>query len=520
MKHSFYTVLLITIIFLSFFSSCTSQPGNDTSKSSSSVASAMPQVDAPIVSPVGGYFPASPMEINITDATSGAVITWTTNGGANWEQTNSLTISDQQVVLTAKASKFGMGDSASVTATYYLLAGLQYNYSSDITTVITNYLNKTGFVSTNQVFISNGVYSNIITNTTFSNFNYITNLNHLTNIETNSVLICTTTNAYSGITNQFSFTNFTLGTLPILTIKPSLMIKLLGKGINLGNTLDATPNEGSWAAPAQQLYFDKYTNAGFNSVRITVTWAYHFVSGSYNVDPVFMNRVEQVVDWALSRNLYVVLNCHHEDWIRQNYPTAQIPKFESLWTQISTRFAGKSEKLVLEILNEPRDPMTNAQVNDMNSRILAIIRKTNPNRNIIIGADSYNSLYRMIDPSFNVPNDSQLIATFHYYNPWNFCGLAQGTWGSASDYTAISNEMLAVSNWSVAHNNIPAYMGEYGVIKTADAVSRIKWYKALASTANSYGISYIAWDDSGDFGIFNRSAGTFETSVMDAIFLR
>ena len=233
-----------------------------------------------------------------------------------------------------------------------------------------------------------------------------------------------------------------------------------------------------------------------------------------------MSRVEQVVDWALSRDLYVVLNCHHEDWIRQSYPADQIPKFESLWSQIATRFAGKSEKLVFEILNEPQGTMNNADVNDMNIRILAVIRQTNPNRSVIIGADSYNAFNRLIDPSFNVPNDSQLIANFHYYNPWSFCGLGTGTWGTAQDSATIANNFASVSNWSAQHNNIPVYVGEYGAEKEGDYASRVKYYRAIATYATANGFSYIAWDDSGDFGIFNRAAGTFDTNIMNAIFLR
>ena len=235
---------MFLFIFCITFSSCSTQPGNGSS--SSSVSSAPPKVNAPLISPAAGYYPAVPLQVSITDTTTGAVISWTTNSGAKWEKTNALTISDEQVVLTAKATKSGMSDSASVTATFYLLTNLQDSYSSDLTIIVTNYLNMPTTATTNQMMISNGVYSNVITNSMVSNFNLITNQSYLTNVSTNSVAICTTTNIYSSITNQYGITNFTLSTLPILTIKPSLMIKLLGKGINLGNTLDATPDEGDW----------------------------------------------------------------------------------------------------------------------------------------------------------------------------------------------------------------------------------------------------------------------------------
>ncbi len=292
------------------------------------------------------------------------------------------------------------------------------------------------------------------------------------------------------------------------------------RGINLGNTLDATPTEGSWTGglTAQSWYFDAYTNAGFNTVRIPVTWMYHFVSG-YTVDPVWMSRVTTVVNWALARNMTVILNAHHENWIYNDY-TNQLPKLESLWAQISTNFESEPSNLIFEILNEPQSNMNNIQVNDMNSNVLAVIRQTNPARTVIIGADSWNAEYEL-NNGFVIPNDPHLAVTFHYYNPYNFCGNAQGTWGTSSDYATLAGDMTWASNWSAQHGNIPILMGEYGAEKECDPTSRYAWYDAICKYANNDGISYAAWDDDGDFGIFKRtSPGSFDDNILTAIFFR
>jgi hypothetical protein len=299
---------------------------------------------------------------------------------------------------------------------------------------------------------------------------------------------------------------------------------MIGTGINLGNTLDATPNEGSWAAVAQESYFEAYQTAGFTSVRIPITWNTHFgASAPYTINSTYLDRVKTVAGWARDRGLAIVINAHHDDWVKDNY-AGQIVRLEALWSQIATAFKDWPSTLAFEILNEPKGAITDANVNDMNARILAIIRRTNPTRVVIIGGNSYNSMWKLTDNSLTIPNDPYLIATFHYYNPWSFAGQSSGTWGTAADINQIQTDFVSVKNWGIAHS-IPVYMGEYGVILqyngvTTNAASRLLWYQTICQKAYEQGISSAAWDDSGDFGIFYRSSGTWETAILDAIMRR
>src|SRR5689334_20167630 len=65
-------------------------------------------------------------------------------------------------------------------------------------------------------------------------------------------------------------------------------------GINLGNTLDAIPNETSWGNPlVTQALMQRYAAAGYKSIRIPITWTDHMGPGpTYTVDPAWMNRVQ------------------------------------------------------------------------------------------------------------------------------------------------------------------------------------------------------------------------------------
>ena len=90
-------------------------------------------------------------------------------------------------------------------------------------------------------------------------------------------------------------------------------------GWNLGNTLEPPGGEGAWGPAATQNQINAVADAGFNTVRIPCAWDSHANQTTYQIDPAWMARVKQVVDWCYARNLYVVLNCHWDNgWLENN----------------------------------------------------------------------------------------------------------------------------------------------------------------------------------------------------------
>ena len=112
------------------------------------------------------------------------------------------------------------------------------------------------------------------------------------------------------------------------------------RGINIGNTFDAPPGETAWGNPAvEDYYFDDYVTAGFTAIRIPVTWDQHTgASAPYTIDEAFISRVEQVVDWGLGRGLFILVNAHHESWIKHDTSAGNVDRFAAIWTQMATRF--------------------------------------------------------------------------------------------------------------------------------------------------------------------------------------
>jgi aryl-phospho-beta-D-glucosidase BglC (GH1 family) len=275
------------------------------------------------------------------------------------------------------------------------------------------------------------------------------------------------------------------------------------KGINLGNTLEP-PLEGGWNNPAaREYYFDMYKEAGFSCVRVPVRWDQHTqASYPYKIDEAWLQRVEQVIDWGLSRGLFIIINAHHEEWIKKNYTNAAYrERFDSIWSQIATRFKNKSEKLVFEVINEPYG-LTKIQNDDLHQRIITIIRKTNPTRILIFQGHNWGGSEELVAAA--IPADNYLIGSFHTYDPYTFGLLGEGTWGSASDISILNNKFLKVKNWS-DNVHIPVLLGEFGSIGTADYNSRMKHYRTYVELAQKYGFIYCAWDDGGDFRIMKRS---------------
>lgn len=302
----------------------------------------------------------------------------------------------------------------------------------------------------------------------------------------------------------------------IAQLTPSAAISQMKRGINLGNTLEP-PYEGDWGNPPTQEYmFDMYKKEGFNFVRIPVRWDKHMSTASpFKIDQIWMNRVEQIVDWGLSKGLYIVLNSHHDGWIKENYanPVYQA-RFDSLWSQVATRFKNKSEKLIFEICNEPVSPMTKAQNDDMHQKAIKVIRKTNPTRLVIFQGIDWGGSDALINAA--IPNDPNIIGSFHSYDPYLFGLEGKGTWGTASDVAELKAKFQKVKDWS-DKNNIPVFLGEFGSLKSCDYNSRMKHYKTYMELSETFGFAPAAWDDGGNFRIMERSAKTWDMDIKDII---
>lgn len=291
-------------------------------------------------------------------------------------------------------------------------------------------------------------------------------------------------------------------------LSPQDAAKGMMRGINIGNTMDP-PTEGAWGnPPVQERAFDDYKNAGFTGVRIPITWDGHTSTlPPYTINNTWLARVEQVVDWGLQRGLLITINAHHETWLKNSFTATNVARFDSIWSQIAARFKNKSDSLIFEIINEPY-PMSEANVNALNAQVLKIIRRTNPTRIVSFSGYMWSNSDQLVTAAIPDSSDKYLIGYYHSYDPYPFGLIGTGTYGSAGDIKATKAKFDQVTAWS-NKNNIPVILGEFGYIDTCDYNSRMCAYGTVLDQAPSHSVPSFAWDDGGDFPIYNRITGKF-----------
>lgn len=310
------------------------------------------------------------------------------------------------------------------------------------------------------------------------------------------------------------------------TIDAFEQTKQFGRGVNFGNALEA-PKEGEWGMVLEERFFDLVKQSGFSTIRLPTKWSAHASRAApYTIDRNFFARVDWAVDNALKRGLNIVVNMHHYDELFTDVDSER-ERFIALWDQIATRYKDKPAALVFEPLNEPHGALTSGLWQRLFDDTLAVIRKTNPTRNVIFtGADwgGPGSLKGMKRPA-----DPHLIATFHYYLPFQFTHQGAewvdgsdawiGTeWlGKSNDRVNVDFDFDQVAKWA-RDNKIPLWMGEFGSYgKNADMASRQRWTAYVARAAEKRGISWAYWEFGAGFGIYDRERNVWIEPILTAL---
>ncbi len=314
---------------------------------------------------------------------------------------------------------------------------------------------------------------------------------------------------------------------------PFAVNKLIGRGINIGNALDA-PSEGEWGVTLKEEYFDLVKQAGFNSIRLPVRWSAHAPNvPPYAIDPGFMKRVDWAVNNCLSRNLPVVLNIHNY-FEFYNDPRNHKDKYLALWKQIAEHYKDYPDTLLFELLNEPQGKLRASPWNLLLKQALAIVRESNPNRTVVIGPANGNAIEYL--KSLDIPKDDRnIIVTFHYYLPMKFTHQgapwitdfegekSADSWvgtkwtGTEEEKQAVIKDFNVAAAWA-NQNNRPMNLGEFGAYNKADMESRARWTKFIADTAVQCGFSFDYWEFCAqEFGLYDQQTKSWRKPLLDAL---
>ncbi|MCR4759030.1 MAG: cellulase family glycosylhydrolase [Oscillospiraceae bacterium] len=338
-------------------------------------------------------------------------------------------------------------------------------------------------------------------------------------------------------------------------------------GWNLGNTLDAqgyySPTmqdaatyEECWGNPTTtKKMIDAVKAAGFNTVRIPVSWGAKMDKNTYQISESWMNRVQQVVNYVIENDMYCILNIHHDntdfDYETKIHHYPDFPYFypdsahyeqsekfvTAVWSQVADRFESYDSHLIFETLNEPRlvahnnewwiDPSnSDCQdamncVNKLNAAALSSIRKTggnNAKRFVMMPTYSASPDPANLD-GFKMPDDNHLIAEIHAYRPYDFALRNDGQGVSTFNETTDKAELIEMFNNLKSRfisKGIPVIIDEFGAMNRDNEDQRAAWAKCYLTLADSYGIPCVWWDNnlfSGNgeqFGLLNRSSCQIE----------
>jgi len=323
-------------------------------------------------------------------------------------------------------------------------------------------------------------------------------------------------------------------------------------GFNLGNVFDNGNNPTNFESIKPII--DLYKNAGMKHVRIPTTWMDRFngdhladENGNLNTShPRFIELVKSI-DYALSLDMYVVLNTHHEHWLKDHYDGTDYYdlKFQTLWTGIANFFKGYPNKLLFEVLNEPEgtmgeldgngpfpdpsDPTAIEYTRRANLVGYDAIRATagnNATRIVMMGLNgqgnalNIESIYPTIASLPGAGSDHYLAIQVHSYNPWAFCG-ETGSNAAFPGTAAIEKGIQDVSVHAIKLK-VPINYGEFGVGRSSNNAERDTdlvrgYYRTMAVSTLGQKMSYSVWDDRGWFGLVNNSGTAFVNNIVPFI---
>lgn len=355
------------------------------------------------------------------------------------------------------------------------------------------------------------------------------------------------------------------------------LAKLMYPGWNLGNTLEASntvaidQNKGlntetAWQSTKTTKEIIDFVKAqGFKSVRIPCNWVNGHITdaATTTIDPEWLARVEEIIDYCIADGLYVVLNDHYDGgWLEvlgfssdaSSYVavdeatiTAKAAKLKTVWTQIANHFKKYGDQVIFAGLNEPfqnyslfnsRHKTLTPILLRYNQAFVDAVRATggnNATRTLVVqvpGADLYSAL----EDYFTMPTDTQsgyLMVEGHFYSPWNFCGETGSTaawfWGDYTVkgssrnatymYPADITSLFAKLKAKFTDKGYPVIIGEYGAQwreltanQTEHDNSVKAWFKQVNTDAVNNGLVTMTWDinntsrggEAGTMTIINR----------------
>ncbi|MCF8381719.1 MAG: glycoside hydrolase family 5 protein [Bacteroidales bacterium] len=332
---------------------------------------------------------------------------------------------------------------------------------------------------------------------------------------------------------------------------------LIKKGVNISHWLSQSNRRGA----DRELFFTHedvklIASFGYDHIRLPIDEEQLWDEDGNREEEAF-ELLHNAINWSRESDLRIIIDLHI---IRSHHFNAEIrplwtdpaeqEKLVNLWMQLSDELKiYPNGFLAYEIMNEAvaDDP------NDWNKLIalvLSEIRKTEPNRKIVVGSNMWQSVSTFND--LVIPeNDENIILSFHFYHPFAFTH-HMASWTSLKDYTGpvhypgmtiteadLADVSVDVANTMREHvknynrdsmisdiqmplnfareHNLPLYCGEFGCLPTMNLKDMLLWYSDFVSVLEENGVAWANWDYKGSFGIVNGDL-TLKNNLVETLF--
>lgn len=276
----------------------------------------------------------------------------------------------------------------------------------------------------------------------------------------------------------------------------------------------------------QWRHFDEIRKAGFDFVRLNLQ-AFKHMDAQNRLDPAWLAKLDDVLRHAQASGLGVIVDEHDFDVCSNDLALCRV-KLPAFWAQVAPRLAKAPRNVAFELLNEPHAKLDAAAWNAFFPDLLALVRQTNPSRIVVVGPTSWNSLKEL--STLKLPDDPNLLVTFHYYEPFQFTHQGAGwvgddikklhgiTWGSDADRAALRSDFDQVAAWSAA-NHRPVLLGEFGAFDKSGTPMELRaaYTRGVRDEAARHGFGWAYWQFDGDFIVWDMEKQRWVKPIRDAL---
>ena len=329
------------------------------------------------------------------------------------------------------------------------------------------------------------------------------------------------------------------------------------QGVNFGGFLSqADLNEEHLKTFITEKDFKVVKAWGFNIVRLPVDYMlFERDDKPYVYDENRLKYLDNCVNWAEKNGLWLMIDLHkspghtfakerdaNDIWGKES---ASRKRFIKIWEFLAARYAGRGDKIMYELLNEPvadKDAKWNALATDG----LKAIRKFDKKHWVVIESNRWGNVHTMNNLKV-FKNDKKIIYSFHFYEPivvthqmaeWTgfvrnniykklveYPGQPEGMKEAGKEVEKTENDFAIffknMDKYWDKHgieklvqmaldfkkkNKVPVLCGEFGCVAHASVKTRENWTKDFISILKKNKISYTYWNYKNmDFGIWDYS---------------